>query len=393
MICDSGQCFDVACDEDLDCGVDGFVGNNFCSDDSTVVRSYQIFTCSNPGTSVSSCTSFTETRVVDECDSNFLCSQGLCLNQCEDVDGDGFDTCDGGEGDDGNPIDCEDDDSSINPGVDEICDGIDNNCDGLVDEVMDASAYHLDVVSDPSTRVSDINDFIANNVPSSAPPGTGIDGNWVPHFDGAHWLPFGRGGGFYLFEKTFNVPSLDVSDLSSQIRIAADNLYEVRLNGQIVGSRGNPAYSSTAVHSLNDALVAGENTLRVRVDNLHDGSGGGLIYSIDVEGQTTSVCIPEEICDDTPFTIGGNHGRVLRDYVNSLGEYNTLDFIEYSDTNAEVVCDLLGYDELVSKHDPRRLSSPHDNTLGVWNGNDFTILQATNSFRDRLDTVTCVNVC
>ena len=30
--------------------------------------------------------------------------------------------------------DCDDMDSSINPGVDEICDGIDNNCDGVVDE-------------------------------------------------------------------------------------------------------------------------------------------------------------------------------------------------------------------------------------------------------------------
>jgi len=396
MICDDGMCFDVACDMDLDCGIDGFTGNNFCSDEDTVVRSYQTFSCSNPGTSISSCTSFTEARVVDECEENSLCSQGSCLSQCVDLDNDGFDTCDAGEGDDGNPIDCNDDDLNINPNALEICDGIDNNCDGLIDEVMDASSYHLDVVSDPSTKISLINGFIANNIPSNVAPGGGIDGNWVPHFDGAHWLFFARGGGFYNFEKTFIVPSLDVSDLNSQIRIAADNLYEVRLNGQVVGQRNNPAYGSSIVHSLDNALVSGENTLRVRVDNLHDGSGGGLIYSIDIDGETTSVCIPEEVCDPNPFIFGGDHGRVLRNYVDNQGfDITNGDegYLDYSDINANVVCELLGYDRLVSKHDPRRLSSPSDNTLAVWNGNDFNILQATSSFRDRLDTVTCVNVC
>ncbi len=394
MLCESGQCVDVECDTDLDCGVDGFVGSDFCSEDD-VFRNYETFTCNNPGTSISSCTSSVDPVLQDQCSSSEICLVDECVNDCKDNDNDGFDDCSNGPDDDGNPLDCNDNDENINPDALEICDGIDNNCDGLVDEVVDASDYHLKIVSDPSTKVSDVNDFIADKASQSAPPGSSIDRNWVDHFDGAHWLFFGRGGGFYYFEKSFNVPSLDVSDLVSKITIAADNIYEVRLNGQVIGIRGSPAYSSTAVHDLNDALVPGENTLRVRVDNLHDGSGGGLIYSVDIDGRTTSVCIPEEVCDDTPVTFGGSHGRVIRNFVDQTFDVTSGDegFLAYSDENAEVVCDLLGYDELVDKHSPRRLSSPSDNTLAVWNGAGFDVLRASSGFRDRLDTVTCKNVC
>lgn len=44
--------------------------------------------------------------------------------------------------------DCADDNSHVNPGVLEVCDGIDNNCDGEVDEGFDRSWFYLDADGD-----------------------------------------------------------------------------------------------------------------------------------------------------------------------------------------------------------------------------------------------------
>ena len=53
-----------------------------------------------------------------------------------DSDGDGYDEF----------TDCDDDDSSINPGASEICDDVDNNCDGSIDEnPTDATTWYADV--------------------------------------------------------------------------------------------------------------------------------------------------------------------------------------------------------------------------------------------------------
>ena len=50
-----------------------------------------------------------------------------------DADGDGFDES----------VDCDDEDASINPDAEEVCDGADNNCDGYIDEDV-LETWYLD---------------------------------------------------------------------------------------------------------------------------------------------------------------------------------------------------------------------------------------------------------
>jgi len=71
----------------------------------------------------------------DDCPAGQACVNGLCQQQCEDGDGDGYTTCNG---------DCDDTDAAVNPAADEECDGIDNDCDGQLDEGCQACSSDAD---------------------------------------------------------------------------------------------------------------------------------------------------------------------------------------------------------------------------------------------------------
>jgi hypothetical protein len=60
------------------------------------------------------------------------------------------DAADGDEDGDGFPDseDCDDDDGSVNPGAEELCNGVDDDCDGEVDEGVDATAWYADADGD-----------------------------------------------------------------------------------------------------------------------------------------------------------------------------------------------------------------------------------------------------
>ena len=73
---------------------------------------------------------------------------------CTDDDGDGYSI----EGDECGPIDCNDDDASVNPGAIESgeagnCgDGVDNDCDGLADTDPECGGCFIGSVTMSSTQ-------------------------------------------------------------------------------------------------------------------------------------------------------------------------------------------------------------------------------------------------
>lgn len=89
-------------------------------------------------------------------DCNEIVDDGNDLIVYQDADGDGFGTpgvmssaCTAGDDYVENYLDCNDQNNTINPDADEICDNLDNNCDGLIDnEALDAPEWYQDADGD-----------------------------------------------------------------------------------------------------------------------------------------------------------------------------------------------------------------------------------------------------
>jgi len=65
----------ITCSNNLDCGTDEFIGNYYCSN-GDVYRNQTAYSCLNPGTEDSSCTSATTPQVIDTCEVGEECVEG-----------------------------------------------------------------------------------------------------------------------------------------------------------------------------------------------------------------------------------------------------------------------------------------------------------------------------
>jgi len=88
---------DILCIENSDCGDSGLVGEEFCSRDD-VVRLFELWTCENPGTVESACSSGLDEQLIEVCGD--YCSDGVCEeficeddSDCDDSDAYTKDTC------------------------------------------------------------------------------------------------------------------------------------------------------------------------------------------------------------------------------------------------------------------------------------------------------------
>lgn len=83
LSCEDGQCvnfFEFDCTEDYECAINDFVGDRFCQGDD-VYQNYKTWTCENPGTEDSICSFNKEVKIVDECNLNLICSEGMCVDE------------------------------------------------------------------------------------------------------------------------------------------------------------------------------------------------------------------------------------------------------------------------------------------------------------------------
>ena len=71
--CLNGECLVIKCSKNSDCGINGYIGENYCSIIGDVVRDYKSYKCNQAGTPQSFCSNNVTTNVINECLGNQIC--------------------------------------------------------------------------------------------------------------------------------------------------------------------------------------------------------------------------------------------------------------------------------------------------------------------------------
>jgi len=75
----------VACSQGSDCGINGYVNSPFCQG-SNIYQDFKTYTCNNPGTASSTCSSSTVPQQKQTCSLNQTCQGGQCVSHPPSAD-------------------------------------------------------------------------------------------------------------------------------------------------------------------------------------------------------------------------------------------------------------------------------------------------------------------
>jgi len=79
--CSEGECEDLVCKSNSDCGTDDFTGDSFCiSGNNSIYQNYTSYSCNNSILKQGSCLENTLTKKVMDCESNQICEDGECID-------------------------------------------------------------------------------------------------------------------------------------------------------------------------------------------------------------------------------------------------------------------------------------------------------------------------
>lgn len=249
---------------------------------------------------------------------------------------------------------------------------------------VDCKTCSVDIMSDTTNQVvAQLGGLDPGPFPHPAVLVTNINPAWTANVPGASWIwwtnptPEGEKGidTTYTFRKTFTWMG-PISGATLALATAADNGYEVRLNGNLIGSDPSEQNYNAAGQDLytgfSAAIVQGTNTLEIKVKNMLRPAGqtwdnpGGLLYRLTINGN----------CGDAYFQ---NHCELWQSTDLTDEQFFSLDDVKPGDQGTNVISlsvtsnDAYACLSLNNKHDnDNGLVDPEqtagDNDDGVDNG-------------------------
>lgn len=245
----------------------------------------------------------------NDCDGNI--DDGLnFVTYFTDADGDGFGTGVGqslcqnpGVGYVTVGGDCSDNNSLINPGANEICDGLDNNCDGQIDNGLNLNTYYADLDNDgygnlaisqsacsqPSGYVSNNTDCNDNNAALN-PGATDIPGNGIDEdCSGSDAIVTPVSLGIYQYTGTTGCASQD-NAVTAQPNGASFSLFSgigtnCSAGGGVFNRSGWNTGTSVDLNQYNEFTITADNCKKLNLDRVAfkyrpSGSAGSPVWHL-----------------------------------------------------------------------------------------------------------------